>query len=183
MFEYIGKIVTIKLVPRHRIPREMENLEPKPVRASAIELYPYEIFPNDLNPNSTVFGGTVLQLMDRIAGMIAQRHSGKVCVTLFIDSVQFLAPARQGDTLIFKGAVNRVWNSSLEIGIKVFAENLRAKTSEHILSAYLTFVALDENGRPTHISPIMPETDDEKRRFEDAEKRRAHRLATGKKTK
>ena len=86
-------------------------LQPKAVSESSMEFYPYEIFPNDLNPNNTVFGGTVLQLMDRIAGGIAQRHTGRVCVTLFIDSVRFLAPGRQGETLVFKGAINRALNT------------------------------------------------------------------------
>src|SRR3989338_5027529 len=94
-------------------------MQPKKVSDTAIDFYPYEIFPHDLNPSNTVCGGTVLQLIDRIAGGIAQRHSGAVCVTLFIDSVRFLAPGRQGETLVFKGAVNRAWNTSMEIGIKV----------------------------------------------------------------
>jgi len=160
--------------------KKIRMLQPKVVSDSSMEFYPYEIFPNDLNPNNTVFGGTVLQLIDRIAGGIAQRHTSKVCVTLFIDSVRFLAPGRQGETLVFKGAVNRAWNTSMEIGIKVYAKNFRTGEERHIVSAYLTFVALDDNGHPTPIPPIMPKTEDEKRRFNEAQTRREHRLAVGK---
>lgn len=149
----------------------------KRVCDSAVDFYPYEIFPNDINPHGTVFGGTVLQLIDRISGGIAQRHAGAVCVTLFIDSVRFLAPGRQGETLVFKGAVNRTWNTSMEIGIKVFAENFLTGESRHIVSAYLTFVAVDTEGRPTTIPTVIPETDEEKRRFREASTRREHRLS------
>ena len=156
-------------------------MDAKRIADSSIDYYPYEIFPNNLNPNGTVFGGTVLQLMDRIAGGIAQRHAGKICVTLFIDSVRFLAPGRQGETLVFKGAVNRTWRTSLEVGIKVFALNYRTGESRHILSAYLTFVALDAEGKPDPVPPVIPKTPDEQRRFLDAESRREHRLSLGKK--
>ena len=148
----------------------------KPVRFSAVDYYPYEIFPHDLNPNNTVFGGAVLRVADHIAGVVAQKHSRKVCVTLLVDSVRFLAPARQGETLNFKTAVNRVWNTSLEIGVKVVAENYQTDEVRHVLSAYFTFVAIDGDGRPTTICPVIPETDEEKIRFEEAENRRQLRL-------
>ena len=153
-----------------------ENLLAKPVRFSAVDYYPYEIFPQDLNPNNTVFGGVVLRAADHIAGVVAQKHTRKTCVTLLVDSVRFLAPARQGETLNFKTAVNRVWNTSLEIGVKVIAENYQTDETRHVLSAYFTFVAIDENGRPTAICPVTPETDEEKQRFEEAEIRRQLRL-------
>lgn len=154
----------------------MTNSGTKKASESAIDYYPYEIFPNDLNPKGTVFGGTVMQIADRIAGVIAQRHSGKISVTLLVDSMRFLAPARQGETLIFKAAVNHAWQSSMEIGVKVLAENYQTGEKRHVLSAYFTFVSLDENGRPTSIPALEPETDDEKRRYEEAELRRQDRL-------
>jgi len=155
----------------------MSDAVAKKVSESAINYYPYEIFPNDLNPKGTVFGGTVMQVADRLAGVVAQKHSGKIAVTLLVDSMRFLAPASQGETLIFKAAVNRVWQSSMEIGVKVCAENFQTSERRHVLSAYFTFVALDENGRPTTIPPVLPETIGEWRRYDEAELRRQTRLS------
>lgn len=148
----------------------------RPVAASSVDYYPHEIFPDDLNSQMTVFGGMVLKIADRIAGVVSQRHSGKICVTLLVDSVRFLAPAKQGETLIFKAAVNRAWHTSLEVGVKVIAENYQTGENRHVLSAYFTFVAINKKGRPVKLPPVIPETSDEKRRFENADKRRARRL-------
>lgn len=154
----------------------MKKLNPKKVSESKIDYYPYEIFPHDLNPKNTVFGGTVMAEADKIAGIVAQRHSGKISVTLLVDSIRFLAPARQGETLVFKASLNRAWNTSMEIGVKVLAENFLKKESRHVLSAYFTFVALNKNGRPAKIAPVQPENDEENRRFGEAQKRRERRL-------
>lgn len=159
----------------------MEKLAAKKVADSKIDYYPYEIFPQDLNPKNTVFGGTVMAEADKIAGIVAQRHSSKVCVTLLVDSIMFLAPAKQGETLIFKASLNRVWNTSMEIGVRVLAENMQIRKTRHVLSAYFTFVALDKKGRPAKIAPVRPENDEEKRRFNEAQKRRKHRLKNLKK--
>lgn len=152
-------------------------MDPKPVSFSAIQDQTAVVFPNDLNAYGTLFGGRVLDLCDRTAGVVAKRHSGRVCVTLGIDSVRFLAPAKHGDILVLKAAVNRVWKTSLEIGIKVFKEDFRTQQRVHILSAYFTFVALDDHLKPVEISPIQPETDEEKRRFVQAQERRKLRLS------
>jgi len=154
----------------------MKKLATKKVGDSKIDYYPYEIFPHDLNPKNTVFGGTVMAEADKIAGIIAQRHSNKIAVTLLVDSIRFLAPARQGETLIFKASLNRAWNTSMEIGVKVLAENFLKKESRHVLSAYFTFVALNKKDRPAKISHVLPESDEEKRRFDEAQKRRERRL-------
>lgn len=146
------------------------------ISESSIENHLYEIFPNDLNPQGTIFGGRVLELVDRIAGLVAQKHSRKVCVTLLIDSVRFLAPAKQGEKLVFFAAINRAWTTSMEVGVKVFAENFQTGERHHVLSAYLTFVALDDNGRPTEVPKIVSETEDEKRRYQKAGDRREYRL-------
>jgi acyl-CoA hydrolase len=148
----------------------------KPPAASAVEQNVYKIFPNDLNSEYTVFGGLVMGLCDRTALIVAERHSGTTCVTAAVDSLNFLAPARSGETLIVRAAVNRAWDSSMEIGVHVAAENSHSGDSRHVVSAYLTFVALDDSGRPTTVAPILPETDDEKRRFEQAGLRREARL-------
>ena len=143
---------------------------------SAVEQNVYKIFPNDLNSEYTVFGGLVMGLCDRTALIVAERHSRHSCVTAAVDSFNFLAPAHSGETLVVKAAVNRAWRSSMEIGVHVAAEDsFRAKT-RHVVSAYLTFVALDENGLPIPVPPVLPETAVEQRRFEAAEERRDARL-------
>lgn len=151
--------------------------EPKTPRESAIEQNVYKVFPNDLNSEYTVFGGLVMGLCDRTALIVAERHSGSTCVTAAVDSLNFVAPAHAGETLIVKAAVNRAWNSSMEIGVRVAAENSHTREVRHVVSAYFTFVALDEDLEPTPVPPIRPESDDERRRFEAAERRRSARLA------
>lgn len=154
----------------------------KPVSESAIHDQTSVVFPNDLNAYGTLFGGRVLELSDTIAGVVAKRHSGRVCVTLAIDSVRFLAPARNGNILVFKASLNKAWHTSMEIGVKVFAEDFKTLERKHILSAYFTFVALDDHLKPTSVCPVIPQTVDEKRRFEEAEKRREQRLKVRKKS-
>lgn len=148
----------------------------KPPSASAVEQNVYKIFPNDLNSDRTVFGGLVMALCDRTALIVAERHSGMTSVTAAVDSLQFLAPARAGETLVVQAAINRSWRSSMEIGVKVTAENSFTGAARHVVSAYLTFVALDTDGEPAAVPPVLPQTDAERRRFEAAEVRRAARL-------
>lgn len=149
--------------------------EGKTVRESAVDSHTYKIFPNDLNSQGTVFGGLVVSICDRIALVVAERHSGRICVTAAIDSVHFLAPAKHGDNLIFRAACNRAWRSSMEIGVQVKAEDYRSSDQVHILSAYFTFVALDDQRCPIAVPPIIPETANEQRRYLEAEFRRENR--------
>ncbi|MBS0629209.1 MAG: acyl-CoA thioesterase [Verrucomicrobia bacterium] len=151
-------------------------MDPKPVSFSAISNQIAVVFPNDLNANGTLFGGKVLELGDWLCAIVAKRHSQRVCVTLGLDSVRFLAPATSGDILILKAALNRAWNTSMEVGLKVFAEDFRTLERKHIFSAYFTFVALDDTFRPARVPAVIPETDDEKRRYGEAEARRTKRL-------
>jgi acyl-CoA hydrolase len=151
-------------------------MEGKPVIASAIIDQVVEVFPNDLNPHGTLFGGRVMQIVDSLAAIVAKRHSGQVCVTLGIDSVRFLNPARRGDILVCMASVNKTWRTSMEIGIKVVAEDFRTLEQKDILSAYFTFVAVDDDHKPVEIVPVIPESIIEKKRFEDAEERRKVRL-------
>ncbi len=151
-------------------------MEGKPVFASAIIDQIVEVFPNDLNPQGTLVGGKLMQVVDQLAAVVANRHSGKVCVTLGIDSVRFLNPARQGDILLCKASVNKTWHTSMEIGVKVIAEDFRSLEQKDILSAYFTFVAMDDELLPTEIAPVIPETPEQVQRFVEAEKRRSHRL-------
>ncbi len=152
-------------------------LQSKTPRESAIEQNVYKVFPNDLNSEYTVFGGLVMGLCDRTALIVAERHSGSTCVTAAVDSLNFLAPARAGDTLIVKAAVNRTWTSSMEIGVHVAAENSHTREVRHVVSAYFTFVALDDDLKPTPVPSLRPETEDEQRRYRAAERRRTTRLA------
>lgn len=147
-----------------------------PVAYSAVREQVYMVFPNDLNPNDTVFGGLIMAQMDRYASVAADRHAGGICVTVGVDAVHFIAPARGGDVLIFNAAVNRAWGSSMEVGCKVEAEKIGGGDRRHILSAYLTFVAMDAQGRPRAVPPVIPETRHEKQRHEEAQLRRELRL-------
>ncbi len=151
-------------------------MEGKPVSASAIIDQVVEVFPNDLNPHGTLFGGKLMQVVDNLAAIVAKRHSGRVCVTLGIDSVRFLNPARHGDILVCKASVNKTWNTSLEIGVKVIAEDFRSLEQKDILSAYFTFVAMDDELKPVEVIPVIPETPEQIKRFKEAERRRQYRL-------
>lgn len=144
--------------------------------SSAVANQVYMVFPNDLNSNDTVFGGQIMALMDRYAAVAADRHAGGVCVTASVDAVHFVAPARRGDVLIFNVSVNRAWNTSMEVGCRVEAECIGDIARRHILSAYLTFVALDAQGRPQPVPPLQPETPEEQRRYGEAQLRREMRL-------
>ena len=150
--------------------------EGKPVSASAIVDQVVEVFPNDLNPHGTLFGGRVMQIVDSLAAIVAKRHSGRVCVTLGIDSVRFLNPARRGDILVCMASVNKAWRTSMEVGVKVVAEDFRTLEHKEILSAYFTFVAVDDEHRPVEISPVIPETPEQYKRYDEAEERRTFRL-------
>ncbi len=156
-----------------------EDFTPKPVAASAVSEHVYKVFPNDLNAYNTMFGGAILATIDRLASIVAERHAGRVCVTASVDAVHFMAPARHGDTLVFSAAVNRAWGTSMEIGARVIAEDCLSCGMEkrHIVSAYLTFVALDADNKPTSVPPVVPESEGEKQRYAEADMRRQQRLA------
>jgi acyl-CoA hydrolase len=150
--------------------------EGKPVSASAINDQTAIVFPDDLNSLGTLFGGRVMEMCDKVCAVVAKRHAGHNCVTLGIDSVRFLAAARHGDILVFKAAINRVWRTSMEIGIKVFADENRTQVRKHIVSAYFTFVGVDEKHCPIELPGVIPESDDEKRRYREADERRQQRM-------
>lgn len=154
----------------------MNQIGVKTPADSAIKEHVYKVFPNDLNSNDTIFGGTVMAACDRLALVVAERHSGKACVTVSVDSFHFLSPAKKGETLIYSAAVNRAWGSSMEIGVRVSAENSMTGETRHIDSAYLTFVALDKAGKPAKVPQLRPTTEAEARRFKEAQFRREKRL-------
>ncbi len=161
----------------------MGQLPGKKVVDSAVHDHTYKVFPNDLNSNGTVFGGLVMATLDRIALVVAERHSEQTCVTVSVDSMHFLGPAQRGDILLFRASINKSWTSSMEIGVKVLAEHYKTGEKTHILSAYFTFVAVDQNRRPVPVPPVIPETPLEKRRYEEAEYRRQQRRQEAEKRK
>jgi len=151
-------------------------MEGKPVRESA-SVYSELALPIDANGLGNVLGGKVMHLVDLAAAISAMRHARRACVTASVDSLHFLHPVHIGELVILRSSVNRVFRSSMEVGVKVMTERLITGERVHTCSAYLTFVALDEAGAPTPIPPVIPETEDEKRRYQQAGERRAYRLA------
>lgn len=154
----------------------MAELEGKAVRESQTEMAEV-VLPNDTNPLGGMLGGRLMHLMDIAAAIAGHRHSRSYIVTASVDHLDFRHPIRMGHIVVLKSSVNRVWNTSMEIGVKVFADNILTAERRHCCSAYLTFVALDEQGNKKRVPPVIPETEEEKRRFLQAEDRRQGRLA------
>jgi len=133
--------------------------------------------PNDANILGNVLGGKVMHLVDLAAALAAVRHARCSVVTASVDHMSFLHPIHIGELIVLRSSVNRVFRTSMEVGVRVEVENLLTGQIRHTSSAYLTFVALDQGGCRLAIAPVIPETADEKRRYEEAEERRAYRLA------
>ena len=134
------------------------------------------VLPPDTNHHGTVFGGRVLQWIDIAGAISARRHSKCKVVTASIDDMHFLIPIGLGDTVIIKASVNYTHRTSMEVGVRVEREPPSCESREHAATAYLTFVAIDDEGKPVEIAPVQPRTVEETRRFTDAETRRAFRL-------
>ena len=134
------------------------------------------VLPTHTNALGTVFGGTVMSWIDIAAAIAAQRHSQKDVVTASIDELHFLAPIYQGWVVNLKAGVNFVSKSSMEVGVRVESENPKTGERFHTASAYLTFVCLGSNGKPTPVPPLALKTEEEKRRFREAQIRREGRL-------
>ncbi len=135
------------------------------------------VLPNDANPLGAMLGGKVMHLMDIAGALAAHRHSNSYVVTAAVDYVDFRSPVQIGDLIVLKSSVNRVFNTSMEVGVKVFVENYLNEARRHTSSAYLTFVAVDEHKRPIQVRPVIPETAEDRRRFREAAIRRKLRLA------
>ena len=138
------------------------------------------MIPQDANPAGNVHGGVVVKIIDEAAGVVAARHARTNVVTASIDRMDFHHPIFVGDLLFFKASLNYVGRTSMEIGVRVEAENLMTGEVRHAASAYLTFVALDGEGRPAAVPPLIVETGDERRRNGEAKARRNARLAEAK---
>ncbi|MDD6056125.1 MAG: acyl-CoA thioesterase [Helicobacter sp.] len=133
--------------------------------------------PTVANFKGRVHGGDLLKLLDQVAYSCAARYCGQYVVTLSVDSVTFKYPIEVGNMVTFLAAVNYTGNSSLEVGIKVIAENIQQRTVMHTNSAYFTMVCVDKDGKPAKVPPLEPQTDIEKRRFRNAQKRKEARIA------
>jgi acyl-CoA hydrolase len=156
-------------------PAAPASLGGRPVRESASEYSEFAL-PNDANPFGFLLGGKVMHLVDLAGAMAAMRHSRRPVVTASVDYMNFLHPIHIGQLVILKSSVNRVFRTSMEVGVKVFMEDLPTGERRHTSSAYLTFVAIDPQGNRVAVPPVIPETPDEKRRYEEAGRRRAYRL-------
>ena len=131
--------------------------------------------PQDANVAGNVHGGVIMKLIDTTAGVVATRHARNNVVTASIDQLDFHFPAKIGNLLTFRASINMVGRTSMEIGVRVDTEDLITGRLTHTASAYLTFVALDENGRPREVPRLVPETEEEKRRLAEARERAARR--------
>lgn len=131
----------------------------------------------DANSAGFIHGGTVMKLCDEAAGLAAVRHSRCRVVTAGMDRMTFLTPIHVGELVTFQASVNAVWHTSMEVGVRVDTENPRTGEARHSNSAYLTMVAVDEEGHPIAVPPLAPQTDAEHRRAYEAQLRRANRLA------
>ena len=155
---------------------ETESNSPaRPVRESCSE-YSELALPNDANPLGNLIGGRVMHLVDISGAIAAMRHARIPVVTASVDHMTFLHPVHIGELVILKSTVNRVFRTSMEVGVKVFVENMRTGLVRHTSSAYLTFVAIDTGGDRVPLPQVMPESAEERRRYEAAGERRKYRL-------
>jgi acyl-CoA hydrolase len=151
-------------------------VEPRPAADSHAVLVRWMAI-TDANSAGFVHGGTVMKPCDEAAGIAAIKHSRCRVVTAGMDRMTFLEPVMVGELVTFRATVNAAWRTSVEVGVRVEAEHVRDGTRRHVSTAYLTMVALDDDGRPAPVPPIEPETDDEQRRQREADLRRSNRLA------
>lgn len=159
-----------KLEATNQVPTEGRRVSESMSETSELAL------PNDANPLGYLIGGRLMHLVDIGAAIAASRHARAPVVTASVDSMSFLHPVQIGELVIVRSAVNRAWNTSMEVGVKVFVENLMTGEIRHTTSAYLTFVAVDGKGGKIRVAQVIPETEDEKRRYERAGIRRQYRL-------
>jgi len=135
------------------------------------------ILPNDTNTLGNLLGGRLMHFIDITGAMAAYRHSRTHVVTAAMDHIDFIRPVHLGDLLTLKSSVNRAFSTSMEVGVKVWAENTLTSTISHVASAYLVFVAIDKEGRRLKVPAVIPESPNQLRRFEGAQRRREHREA------
>jgi acyl-CoA hydrolase len=135
------------------------------------------ILPNDTNTLGNLLGGRLMHFIDLTGAMAAYRHARTYIVTAAMDHIDFIRPVHLGDLLTLRSSINRAFTTSMEVGVKVWAENTQTGVQLHVASAYLVFVAIDEKGRRVRVPQVVPETADQERRYADAQLRREHREA------
>ncbi len=141
------------------------------------------MLPSDANSRGNVHGGSIMKYIDTAAGVVASRHAGSYVVTASVDRLVFHGPSYIGELLILKASLNHVGRSSMEVGVRAEVENTKTGETRHVVSAYLTMVAIDEDGRPTAVPPLILETEDDRRRNREAQARRKIRLEEREKEK
>jgi acyl-CoA hydrolase len=146
-------------------------LTPRPVSDSQSEMAEI-VLPNDANPLGALLGGRLMHWIDLAGAMAAHRHARAYVLTASVDHIDFLVPVRVGDLVILRSSVNRVFSTSMEVGVKVFVENYITDITQHVGSAYLTFVAIDGAGQKMKVAAAIPETEEQRRRYDDAGRRR-----------
>ena len=151
-----------------------ENVVVRAVRESQSERSEI-VFPADANGLGNLFGGRLMQFIDLVGAMAASRHARAITVTASMDHLDFVAPVHVGDLLILKSSVNRAFRTSMEVGVKAMVEDVRKQRLRHVSSAYLTYVAVDREGQGLVVPQLVCETDNQRRRYEDAGRRREMR--------
>ncbi len=152
----------------------------KPVSASK-SIVSMQMLPSDANPMGFVHGGTILKLVDTAAAVAAMRHTRKIVVSASIDKMDFYHPVYVGNLLILKSSVNYTGRTSMEVGVRIEAEDLKTGKYSHTGSSYVTYVALDDEGKPTEIPEVVPHSKEEKRRWREGKQRREVRLRLARK--
>lgn len=151
------------------------DLAPRPVSSSQATMSEL-MMPHHANNMGNVFGGVILSLIDRVAAVAATRHARRQCVTVSVDRVDFLQPIYMSELVTARASVNFAGHTSMEVGISIEAENLLTGERRHTNSCYVTYVAIGDDGKPAPVPQVIPETEDQKRRYRAAEERRARRL-------
>jgi acyl-CoA hydrolase len=155
------------------LPEPPPPLTPRASRVETVQL----VLPGLTNVHGTVFGGILMQWIDIAAAISASRHCGEPVVTASMDRLHFLRPVKLGGVVVLQAQVNFVAHTSLEVGVRVFVEDTRSKLRVQTTRAYLTMVAVDDQGRPIPVPPLSPESDEDRRRMNDGQLRRQVRLA------
>jgi acyl-CoA hydrolase len=154
----------------------MKKLRGKTVDQSRVDMVEV-VLPNDANPLGNILGGKVMHLIDITGAIAAHRHSRSMLVTVSVDSVDFVHPIKVGELIILRAHVTRAFHTSIEVSVKVFSEDYITGERRQTSSAFVTYVAVDKDGQPQSIPPVIPRTADERRDYREALARRRHRLA------
>jgi acyl-CoA hydrolase len=170
----------MKRSPKRAAPKASTELPGRPVSASLTEMTEL-VLPQESNVLGNILGGRVMHLIDVAGAIAAHRHCRRQVVTASVDHLDFLNPVRVGDLIILEAHVNRAFHTSVEVGVEVYSEDSVAGVRKHTTTAFLTFVALDEGGKPVAVPPLIVKTSAERRRFEEAGARREARVEGKKK--